>query len=82
MGFRSEGGSGVILGDAMGLGKTIQCITLLWTLLKQGPAGRPVIKRALIVCPGSLVGNWDKEFRKWLGTQRINVFAINGDRKV
>lgn len=77
MGMRSDSTSGVILGDAMGLGKTIQCIALLWTMLKQGPFTKPVVRRALIVCPGSLVNNWDKEFKKWLGTTRINVFAVN-----
>eukprot|EP00047_Mylnosiga_fluctuans_P017888 m.65180 g.65180 ORF g.65180 m.65180 type:complete len:651 (+) comp7311_c0_seq1:1-1953(+) len=67
----------------MGLGKTLQTITLLWTLLKQGPySGKPVVKRVLIVCPGSLVKNWEKEFNKWLGTQRINVYAIHGDAKI
>ncbi len=40
----------------MGLGKTLQCISLVWTLLKQGPyGGKPVIRRALIITPGSLV---------------------------
>ena len=42
--------------DDMGLGKTLQCITLLWTMLKQGMyGGRPEVKRAIIVTPGSLV---------------------------
>jgi DNA repair and recombination RAD54-like protein len=52
----------------MGLGKTLQGITLLWTLLKQGITrdGGPVAKRALIVCPTSLVANWDDECIKWL----------------
>ena len=40
----------------MGLGKTLQCITLLWTMLKQGMyGGRSVVKKAIIVTPGSLV---------------------------
>lgn len=39
-----------------GLGKSIQAITLLWTLLKQGPQGEPAAKRAIIVAPSSLVG--------------------------
>ena len=40
----------------MGLGKTVQVIGLLSILLKQGPyGGRPVIRRCLIVTPGSLV---------------------------
>jgi SNF2 family DNA or RNA helicase len=41
-----------------GLGKTLQAISLLWTLLRQGPDGQPVAKRVIIVCPTSLVSNW------------------------
>lgn len=58
-----------ILADDMGLGKTLQGVALLWTLLQNGaPAlgGTPVVKRAIIVCPTSLVSNWDSECRKWL----------------
>ena len=40
----------------MGLGKTLQCITLIWTLYKQGMyGGKSVVKRVIIVTPGSLV---------------------------
>ncbi|XP_068093765.1 DNA repair and recombination protein RAD54B isoform X2 [Hyperolius riggenbachi] len=83
MGMRVPGQYGAILADEMGLGKTLQCIALIWTLLRQGPyGGRPVIKRALIVTPGSLVKNWRKEFQKWLGTERMRVFAVDQDHKV
>ncbi|KAL5967614.1 DNA repair and recombination protein RAD54B, partial [Taenia solium] len=47
---------GGILADEMGLGKTVQVIGLLSILLKQGPyGGQPVVRRCLIVTPGSLV---------------------------
>uniref|UniRef100_M3XIU9 RAD54 homolog B n=1 Tax=Latimeria chalumnae TaxID=7897 RepID=M3XIU9_LATCH len=83
MGMRSNSRFGAILADEMGLGKTLQCIALIWTLLRQGPyGGKPVIKRTLIVTPGSLVKNWNKEFQKWLGTERIKVFPVGQDRKV
>lgn len=83
MGFRSHGGQGAILADDMGLGKTLQCISLIWTLYKQGPyGGKPVGKRFLIVTPGSLVKNWYQEFKKWLGFERIQVFAVGSDKKV
>jgi hypothetical protein len=40
----------------MGLGKTLQAIALMYTLLKQGPWGRPVTAKAVVVCPSSLGG--------------------------
>ena len=47
-------GSGAVLADAMGLGKTLQCIALIWALLKHGPYGnRPVLQRVIIVTPGN-----------------------------
>lgn len=52
-----------------GLGKTLQGITLLWTLLQNGHealGGAPLAKRAIICCPTSLVANWDSECSKWL----------------
>ncbi len=50
--------------------QTLQGITLMWTLLQQGSAalgGVPLARRAIIVCPTSLVSNWDSEVTKWLG---------------
>ncbi|KKY22768.1 putative dsdna-dependent atpase [Phaeomoniella chlamydospora] len=82
MGLRDFDGDGAILADEMGLGKTLQTITLIWTLLKQNPIyeSAPVIKKALIVCPVTLINNWRKEFRKWLGNERIGVFVADGKK--
>ena len=53
------------------------------TLIKQGPyGGKSVVRRALVITPGSLVKNWECEFRKWLGTERLHVFAISGENRV
>ncbi|XP_053343890.1 DNA repair and recombination protein RAD54B isoform X1 [Clarias gariepinus] len=82
MGMRLAGRCGAILADEMGLGKTLQCVCVLWTLLRQGPyGGRPVLKRALVVCPGSLVKNWAAEFNKWLGRERISVYTVDQDHR-
>ncbi|EED22185.1 dsDNA-dependent ATPase (Rad54b), putative [Talaromyces stipitatus ATCC 10500] len=83
MGLRDYNGEGAILADEMGLGKTLQTITLLWTLLKQNfiYEAAPVVKKALIVCPVTLINNWRKEFRKWLGNERIGVFVFDDKRK-
>ncbi|KYR01271.1 SNF2-related domain-containing protein [Tieghemostelium lacteum] len=74
-------GNGCILADDMGLGKTIQAITILWTLLKQSPSGEPAARKAVIVAPTSLVGNWCKELKKWLGDGIIPV-AIGSSTKL
>ena len=83
MGMKGYDGEGAILADEMGLGKTLQTIALLWTLLKQNPIHEdpPIIKKALIVCPVTLINNWKKEFRKWLGNERIGVFVADGKNR-
>lgn len=35
-------------------------------LLPSAAAGSPIAKRIIIVCPTSLVNNWDSECEKWL----------------
>ncbi|VDN05600.1 unnamed protein product [Thelazia callipaeda] len=79
-GARIPSSHGCIMADEMGLGKTLQCITLMWTLLRQGPDAKPTLSKAVIVCPSSLVKNWDKEIRKWLGG-RVNALAIDSGKK-
>ncbi|KAH9853466.1 SNF2 family N-terminal domain-containing protein [Lenzites betulinus] len=80
MGLRKHEGQGCILADEMGMGKTLQTIALVWTLLKQNPyAGAgPVVGKVLIVCPVTLINNWKNEFHKWLGKDRVGVFV--GDK--
>ena len=62
----------------MGLGKTLQSITLLWTLLNSGNdllGGKPIAKRVIICCPTSLVSNWDSEIQKGLKVLPVYVCA-------
>lgn len=79
-GVRINDAYGCIMADEMGLGKTLQCITLLWTLLKQGPDAKPLIEKAIIVAPSSLVKNWYNEIFKWLNN-RVKPLAIDGGSK-
>ncbi len=50
-------GLGGILADDMGLGKTLQTIALL--------ADRPGDRPHLVVCPVSVVGNWERELARF-----------------
>eukprot|EP00049_Salpingoeca_infusionum_P015532 m.303442 g.303442 ORF g.303442 m.303442 type:complete len:779 (+) comp15893_c0_seq5:229-2565(+) len=79
-GKQVDGHFGCIMADEMGLGKTFQCVTLLWTLLRQGSEAQPTVSRGIVVCPSSLVKNWYNEFFKWLG-QRVQPMAMDGGKK-
>ena len=79
-GARVQDYHGCIMADEMGLGKTLQCITLLWTLLRQSPDCRPLIEKAVVVCPSSLVKNWDNEINKWL-PGKLSPLAMDGGTK-
>lgn len=63
-------GLGGILADDMGLGKTLQMLTFL-ALTR---------KRTLIVCPASLVYNWESEVQKF--TPDLSVTAVTGTAAV
>ena len=61
--------TGCILADEMGLGKTLTSIAVIYTLHKA------LKTKAAIVCPSSLVENWEKEIKKWLGVKVIPLVA-------
>ncbi|MED6217764.1 DNA-dependent ATPase protein rad54 [Stylosanthes scabra] len=71
----AENINGCILADDMGLGKTLQSITLLYTLICQGFDGNPLVRKAIIVTPTSLVSNWEAEIKKWIG-ERVRLLAL------
>lgn len=55
--------SGCILAHCMGLGKTLQVVTLVHTLIRHPQLNT---KRILVLCPKSTIINWHDEFKKWL----------------
>ena len=65
-------GMGGILADDMGLGKTVQVLSYLLAK-KEGGQTLP----SLIVCPASLVLNWQEECRKF--TPQLTCVAVDGD---
>ncbi len=69
MAFLSRYGLGGCLADDMGLGKTIQFLALLLYLRQQGWTKGP----ALLVCPTSVLGNWQHESERFAPTLKVMV---------
>ncbi|PTX91771.1 DEAD/DEAH box helicase [Opitutus sp. ER46] len=57
--FLSENGFGGVLADDMGLGKTLQTLAWLLALAARSRGAQPF--RALVVCPKSVMVNWQLE---------------------
>jgi hypothetical protein len=57
LGGMSALGLGAVLADAMGLGKTVQLIAHL--------LARPGTHPHLVICPTSVVGNWERELARF-----------------
>ena len=60
MAFLDRLGVGALLADDMGLGKTVQLLALEALRREAGP--RPP---TLIVCPLSVLGNWQREIERF-----------------
>ncbi|QEC52646.1 DEAD/DEAH box helicase [Anseongella ginsenosidimutans] len=67
----AETGAGACLADDMGLGKTLQTIAFLLKRLEQDASARH-----LVVCPASLIYNWQQELEKF--APGINSLAYHG----
>lgn len=66
---------GAVLADDMGLGKTVQLISYLLHLYEALQEKKPT----LIVCPTSVLGNWQKELERFAPT--LNVYIhYSGNR--
>lgn len=61
-----------ILADDMGLGKTLQAIIAITQCKKENPG-----RQSLIVCPTSLVYNWQEEFHKFNPNLKILIIDSN-----
>jgi hypothetical protein len=68
---------GALLADDMGLGKTLQALAWLLWLAERQPAGEPL--RALVVCPKSVVGNWEAETARFAPSLATRRHEAGGD---
>ena len=74
-----ESGISGILADDMGLGKTIQTISMLAFLLEYKNVRGP----HLIIAPKVTLGNWIREFNKWLPSLiTLKLEATKEEREV
>ena len=83
---------GGILGDDMGLGKTIQVIAFLTAAygktgderdkkrMRKMKKSKGRYPRTLIICPGSLMANWQDEFRRW-GWWHVDLYHGSASHK-
>lgn len=67
-------GFGGILADDMGLGKTVQMIALFQRIYEDSTEKRP----SLIICPSSLIYNWEHEIARFAPGLSTAVIAGSG----
>jgi SNF2 family DNA or RNA helicase len=67
--FLREHGFGACLADDMGLGKTIQLIAYLLHVREKEAPDTP----ALIICPTSVLGNWQRELERFAPSLRVGT---------
>lgn len=68
--FLEKWNFGACLADDMGLGKTIQLIAFLTNLKKEKMLVSPV----LIVCPTSVINNWQREIQKFAPILKTMIY--------
>jgi SNF2 family DNA or RNA helicase len=73
--FLERWGLGACLADDMGLGKTVQFIALLLHLQEQGALEAPT----LLVCPTSVLGNWEREVKRF--GPSLKTLVHHGDKR-
>jgi SNF2 family DNA or RNA helicase len=76
--FLSSLGLGGVLADDMGLGKTAQTLAMLLNE-RDTPGGAP--EPTLLICPMSLVSNWQKEAARFAPSLRVYVHHGGGRRR-
>lgn len=73
--FLQEWGLGACLADDMGLGKTIELIAFLLHLQLE----KNLINPVLLVCPTSVLGNWEREVKRF--GPSLKTLVHHGDKR-
>ena len=73
--FLETWGLGACLADDMGLGKTIQLIAFLLNLKQQDLLTKPT----LLICPTSVINNWEREVKKF--APKLNTLIHHGNQR-
>ncbi len=73
--FLERWGLGSCLADDMGLGKTLQLIAFLLHLKAENRLTAPI----LIICPTSVMGNWERELHRF--APQLMVTSHHGDQR-
>ncbi len=72
--FIEKCGGRALIGDDMGIGKTLQALTYLHR--------HPEIERCLVVCPASVKWNWQNECMKFYGMRAVVLEGANPPKKL
>jgi superfamily II DNA or RNA helicase len=76
LGFLRQSGLGACLADDMGLGKTVQFIAHICQLKASGQLQQPV----LLICPTSVLGNWQQEWKRF--APQIRTYLHYGSQRL
>jgi SNF2 family DNA or RNA helicase len=66
-------GLGACLADDMGLGKTVELIAFLLREREREEGSKDPLQPALLICPMSVAGNWQKELERFAPSLRVLV---------
>jgi SNF2 family DNA or RNA helicase len=75
--FLRRFGLGACLADDMGLGKTVQFISYLLHIKETESAHSP----SLLICPTSVLGNWQKELQRFAPSLQVYVHYSSSRKK-
>ncbi len=75
MSFLQKWQIGACLADDMGLGKTPQTLALVMSKWEDSKSSKP----SLLICPTSLIGNWDREVLKFV--PKLPIYIHHGSNR-